>query len=249
LLRFPTSASARAAQSCAGFQRTDEAASMTGKTITLKTADGAEIGAYRAEPAGAPRGGLVVIQEAFGVNDYVRSVVERYAAEGYTSIAPMIYDRQERGVELGYEGDDLARARELRRGLQWNLIMADVAASIDAVSTSGKVGIIGYCVGGSVAWLAAQRLPVAAAVSYYGRDIVDLLEPKPACPVMLHYAETDHHIPLADVETVRAAYPAVPLYIYPGEHGFDCDLRANFHPESASVARQRSAAFLERHIG
>jgi len=222
---------------------------MTGKTVTLTTADGAEIGAYRADPAGKPRGGLVVIQEAFGVNAYVRSVVERYAAEGYRAIAPMIYDRQERGVELGYEGSDLDRARKLRRGLDWDQVTADVKAAIDAVAASGKVGIIGYCVGGSVAWIAAQRLPVAAAISYYGRDIVDWLEPKPACPVMLHYAETDHHIPLSNVETVRAAYPDLPIYVYPGEHGFDCDLRASFHPVSADLARRRSSAFLAQYVG
>ena len=222
---------------------------MTGKTITLTTAAGAKIGAYTEEPIGKPRGGLVVVQEAFGVNNYVRSVVERYAAEGYTSIAPMIYDRQERGVELGYEGEDLTRARNLRRGLVWDQVMADVKASIDAVAPSGKVGIIGYCVGGSVAWMAAQRLSVAAAISYYGRDIVDWLEPKPACPVMLHYAETDHHIPLSNVETVRAAYPELPIYVYPGEHGFDCDLRARFQPQSAALARQRSSDFLQRHVG
>lgn len=222
---------------------------MTGTTITLKTPDGAAIGAYLAQPAGKPRGGLVVIQEAFGVNAYVRSVAERYAAEGYSAIAPMIYDRQERGVELGYEGSDLDRARTLRRGLQWPQVMADVKAAMEAVSSSGKVGIIGYCVGGSAAWMAAQRLPVAAAISYYGRDIVDWLEPKPACPVMLHYAETDHHIPLSNVATVRAAYPELPIYIYPGEHGFDCDLRASFQPESAALARRRSAEFLAKHIG
>jgi carboxymethylenebutenolidase len=221
---------------------------MTGKTTNLRTADGAEIGAYIARPAGKARGGLVVIQEAFGVNDYVRSVVDRYAGEGYTSIAPMIYDRQERNVALGYEGGDLDRARKLRRGLAWDQVMADVRAAIDAVASSGKVGIIGYCVGGSVAWLAAQRLPVAAAISYYGRDIVDLLQPKPACPVMLHYAETDHHIPLSDVETVRAAYAEMPIYVYPGEHGFDCDLRASFQPESAALARQRSSEFLARYL-
>jgi len=229
------------------LQKASEA-SMTGKTVTLKAADGAEIGAYMAQPTGKPRGGLVVIQEAFGVNAYVCSVVERYVAEGYTSIAPMIYDRQERGVELGYEGEDLNHARNLRRGLDWDQVIADVKAAMDAVASSGKVGIIGYCVGGSVAWMAAQRLPVAAAISYYGRDIVDWLEPKPPCPVMLHYAETDNHIPLSNVETVRAAYPNLPIYVYPGQHGFDCDLRASFQPESAALARRRSSEFLAQHV-
>jgi carboxymethylenebutenolidase len=222
---------------------------MTCKTITLKAADGHELGAYIAQPAGRPRAGLVVIQEAFGVNAYVRSVVERFAADGYTSIAPMIYDRQERGVELGYEGDDLTRARKLRAGLVWDLVMADVKASIDAVASSSKVGIIGYCVGGSVAWLAAQHLPVAAAISYYGRDIVDWLKPEPACPVMLHYSEKDRHIPLSNVETVRAAYPSLPIYVYPAEHGFDRDLHASFHPQSAELARRRSSDFLALHLG
>lgn len=222
---------------------------MIGTTISLTSSDRQTIGAFLAVPPGQARGGMVVIQEAFGVNDYVRMVVERFASAGYVSIAPMIYDRQERGVELGYEGDDLTRARKLRAGLKWDDVRADVSAAIDAIKSSGKVGIIGYCVGGSVAWLAAQTLPVAAAVSYYGRDIVDWLEPKPACPVMLHYAENDNHIPLSDVETIRAAYPQLPVFVYPGEHGFDCNLRASFQPTSAELALERSLAFFGRYVG
>lgn len=220
-----------------------------GEQIALKTQDGHDVGAYRCAPSGRPRGGVVVVQEAFGVNAYVRSVVDRYAEQGYLAIAPALYDRQRRGAELGYEGDDLNTARNLRRALKWDEVLNDVAAAVRDANAAGKVGIVGFCVGGSVAWLAAQHLPVSAAVSYYGRDIVDFLSDPPRCPTMLHYADHDHHISPADVEKVRTAFPELPIYVYPGEHGFDCPTRAIFHAESARIAGARTLALFRKFVG
>lgn len=220
-----------------------------GEQIRLRTEDGHELGAYRSSPAGQPRGGVVIVQEAFGVNGYVRSVADRYAAQGYLAVAPALFDRQSPGIELGYESDDIAAARKLRAALKWDEVMYDTAAAVTAAGAAGKVGIVGFCVGGSVAWLAAQRLPVSAAVSYYGRDIVDFLSPPPRCPIMLHYAERDPHIALSDVEIVREAFPELPIYVFPGEHGFDCSSRASFQAESAQTAGARSLALMRKFVG
>lgn len=220
-----------------------------GGDIEITAGDGHRLGAYLAEPAMPARGGLVVIQEAFGVNGYVRSVCDRFASEGYLSIAPALYDRQRRGVTFGYEKSDLEAARQLRAGLVWDDVLKDVEAAVNEVATAGKVGIVGYCVGGSVAWLAAQYLDVAAAVSYYGRDIVGLCDKPPRCPAMLFFAERDAHIPLADVETIRATFPELPIYVLPGEHGFDCDKRPSFEPASARIARTRTLALFRKYIG
>jgi carboxymethylenebutenolidase len=215
----------------------------------LPAKDGHRLLAYQSQPVGDVRGGIVIIQEAFGVNNYVRSVVDRYAAHGYHAIAPALYDRQQTDVRLGYSGSDLAAARKLRGALDWDEVIADVEAAIAAVAPAGKVGIVGFCVGGSVAWLAATRLPVSAAVSYYGRDIVGFVDRRPRCPTMVHYAERDHHIPLSDVETVREAYPELPIYVFPGEHGFDCDARPSFNAESAATAGARTLALFRKFIG
>jgi carboxymethylenebutenolidase len=217
--------------------------------IVIEAADGHKLGAYLAQPSGKARGGLVVIQEAFGVNGHIRSVVERFAREGYSAIAPALYDRQTRKAELRYEGDDLAAARKLRAGLVWDDVLKDVDAAAREVATAGNVGIVGYCVGGSVAWLAGHHLKLAAVVSYYGRDIVDMLATPPKCPTMLHFAERDSHIPLADVERIREVFPEVPIYVFPGEHGFDCNVRDSFHPESSQIAGRRTQALFRKYVG
>lgn len=220
-----------------------------GGDIEITASDGHRLGAYLAEPPAPVRGGLVVVQEAFGVNGYVRSVCDRFASEGYLSIAPALYDRQRRGVTFGYEKSDIEAARQLRAGLVWDDVLKDVEAAVKTVARAGKVGIVGYCVGGSVAWLAAQHLPVSAAVSYYGRDIVGLLDKPPRCSSMLFFAERDAHIPLDDVETIRAVFPELPIYVLPGEHGFDCDRRPSFAPESARIARSRTLSLFRKYIG
>lgn len=220
-----------------------------GGDIEIVAGDGHRLGAYLAEPAGPARGGVVVIQEAFGVNGYVRSVCDRFASDGYLSIAPALYDRQRRAAAFGYAKSDLEAARQLRAGLVWDDVMKDVAAAVETVARAGKVGIVGYCVGGSVAWLAAQHQSVSAAVSYYGRDIVGMLDRPPRCPTMLFFAERDAHIPLDDVEIVRAAFPELPIYVLPGEHGFDCDQRPSFAADSARIARKRTLSLFRKYIG
>lgn len=215
----------------------------------LTARDGHRLSAYQSRPLAAVRGGIVVVQEAFGVNDYVRSVVDRYAKEGYHAIAPALYDRQRADVRLGYQGSDLVAARNFRAALDWDQVVADVGAAVEAVASAGRVGVVGFCVGGSIAWLAAAHLPVSAAVSYYGRDIVEFFDRPPRCPTMMHYAERDHHIPLGDVEAVREAYPELPIYVFPGEHGFDCDARPSYEVGSAALARARTLFLFRKYVG
>ncbi len=219
-----------------------------GETIELTAADGHRLGAYLARPAGAPKAGLVVVQEIFGVNRHIRAVTEGFAADGYLAIAPALFDRRERGLELGYEAEDVARGRELKAATSWEEAAQDVAAAITAVTDAGPVGVIGYCWGGSIAWLAACRLPVAAAVGYYGGQIRELSGETPRCPVLLHFGAQDAAIPLEDVDEVRRLHPEVPIHLYPAGHGFNCDLRGSYHPESAALARERSLAFLAEHL-
>jgi carboxymethylenebutenolidase len=220
-----------------------------GCDIVVDTEDGHRVGAYLAQPSGPVRGGLVVIQEAFGVNGYIRSVADGYAAQGYLSIAPSLYDRQMPGAQFGYATEDLDLARKLRARLIWSDVLKDVDAATNEVAPAGKVGIVGYCVGGSVAWLAGHHLKLAATVSYYGRDIVGFLDRPPRCPGLLHFAQRDVHIPLDDVETIRNAFPELPIYVYPGEHGFACDARPCYEPESTRIAGCRTLALFRKYIG
>ena len=220
-----------------------------GETIELTAADGHRLGAYLARPAGAPRAGLVVVQEIFGVNRHIRAVTEGFARDGYLAVAPALFDRRERGLELGYEAEDVARGRTLKGATSWEEAALDTGAAMATVEEAGKVGVAGYCWGGSIAWLAACRLPAAAAVGYYGGQVRELSGETPHCPVMLHFGEQDAAIPLEDVEAVRRRHPEVPIHLYPAGHGFNCDLRGSYHAESAALARERSLAFLAEHLG
>jgi len=220
-----------------------------GEEVTLTAADGHVFDAYLASPQENARGALVIIQETFGVTEYVRSVCDRFAAQAYAAIAPAIYDRQKRGANLTEsDPESLAEARRLRKGLIWKDVLADVGAAIERVRGAGRVGVVGYCVGGSIAWLAAASLPVAAASAYYGRDIVNFLDQLPKCPVELHFGDRDHLIPPADVERIRAAFPGMPAYVYPAGHGFD-GAGARHHAECAKLARERTLAFIRAHVG
>ncbi|MFQ5972553.1 MAG: dienelactone hydrolase family protein [Alphaproteobacteria bacterium] len=223
---------------------------MSGQTITLTAADGHSLSAYRSDPEGEPRAGLVVIQEIFGVNAHMRSVTDRFADEGYAALAPAMFDRVERGVEMDYDADSMAHGRELRGRTTLDQIVLDVNAAVDAVSAAGKVGVVGYCWGGSIAWLAAARSPVDAAVGYYGGQVHELRGETPRCPVMLHFGEEDHAIPLSDVDEVKRMYPDVPIYTYAGAgHGFNCEVRASYHPDAALAAQARTLAFFGEHLG
>jgi carboxymethylenebutenolidase len=221
--------------------------------ITLKAEDGHAFGAYEAKPAGKARGGIVLIQEIFGVNAHIRSVSDRYAADGYHVIAPAIFDRAEPGVELGYSKPDVDRGVALRRDISLDDMLLDIAACVAALKASGKVAIIGYCLGGSLAWLAAARLPgLSAAVGYYGGMIAGSLGDKPAVPVMLHFGKEDGGIPAADVEKIKAASdPAkVQVFLYAGAgHAFNRDGTPVYHAEAAKLALERTQAFLAKHVG
>jgi carboxymethylenebutenolidase len=209
----------------------------------LTAADGHRFDAHFALPKGKPRGGLVVVQEAFGVNAYVKAVCERFAAEGYACLAPALYDRQERNAAFdSHEGENLAKARKLRAGLVWADVLKDMAASVERLREFGRVGVVGYCAGGSVAWLAALELDISAVSSYYGRDVVDFLERKPRCPVILHFGAHDPLIPMKDVEKIKAGFPDA-VHVYPAGHGFDRE-----DSDAARLARRRTLEHFERHL-
>ena len=221
-----------------------------GKMIELSAGDGHKFAAYRAEPKGKPLGGLIVVQEIFGVNSHIKSVADGYAADGYLAIAPAFFDRVERGLDIGYTPADIERGRVFIPKMQWDTVMKDAAAARDNIKSAGKVGIVGYCWGGTVSWVAAARLSgIAGALCYYGGGIPGLIGEQPKCPVMFHWGETDHAIAIADAKKVAAAHPKAQSFIYQAGHGFNCDQRGSYHAESAKLARSRSLEFLRKHIG
>ena len=222
-----------------------------GETVRLRANDGHELGAYRARAKGRPRGGLVVIQEIFGVNDHIRRVADGYAEAGYSVIAPALFDRVGHDIQLGYEDADIQRGRALKEKCGIDEALADIAAARAAVADAGKVGVVGYCWGGFLAWLAATRLDrVAASISYYGGGVHTAAAEKPRCPVLMHFGEHDHAIPPESVDAVRSQnHPGVEIHLYPAGHGFNCDERGSYDAESASIALERSLAFLGSHIG
>ena len=221
-----------------------------GKDITLTASDGFKLGGYRADPAGAPKGAIVVIQEIFGVNHHIRSVCDRLAAEGYVAIAPSIFDRTQPNFQSGYSPDEVANARKFIASPDWPAMLRDTQAAIDAAKNVGPIGIIGFCLGGSIAYVAAAKLSgLSAAVGYYGGAIVRFADDKPQAPTQLHFGEKDAGIPLADVETVKSKRPEVEVFIYPGaQHGFHCDERASYDKASADIAWPRSLAFFDKHM-
>jgi carboxymethylenebutenolidase len=217
---------------------------------TLKAEDGHQLDAYVARPSGEPVAALVVLQEIFGVNAHIRSVADSYAKDGFLAVAPALFDRIERGVDLKYEGEDMQKAIALSRKLNMDDMLKDTSAAIDYARTQSgkKTGVIGYCLGGSIAWLCACRFNIDAAVGYYGGYIPQFVGEQPKCPVMLHFGKKDNHIPLGAVDKIRAAHPDVRIYLYDAGHGFNCDARASYDPGSAKVARERSLAFLKKSL-
>jgi carboxymethylenebutenolidase len=222
-----------------------------GQTITLKAKDGHSFGAYRADPEGKPRGAMVVIQEIFGVNHHIKNVADRYAALGFVAIAPQVFDRAEKNFETGYDQPSMEKGRAARGKVTNEQLLMDTQAAIDAVKSAGKVGIIGYCMGGSVAFLAACKLDgLSAAVGYYGGAVAASCEEKPRIPTMLHFGEQDQSIPLTDVDKIKKARPETPVFVYSGAgHGFHCDERASFNAEAAQVAACRSQEFFAKNMG
>ncbi len=222
-----------------------------GETITLKAEDGHTLGGYRGAPTGAPRGGLVIVQEIFGVNSHIKRVCDGFAADGYVALAPAIFDRAEPGFATGYRPEDIEHGRSVRSKVSLEDMVKDVRAAVRALASQGlKVGVVGYCLGGTVAWLAATRIDgVSCAVGYYGGGIADAADEQPRCPVLLHFGETDQSIPPEHHKRIAAAHPDVPMHIYPvAGHGFNCDERASYHAPSAALARRRTLEFLAGHM-
>lgn len=222
-----------------------------GETVRLKASDGHELDAYVSRPSQMPVAGLVVIQEAFGVNRHIRAVADGYAKDGFLTVAPALFDRIQRNVELGYEAADLQKGIALARQSSPSVAVTDVAAALEYLRkhTAKQCGVIGYCFGGTVAWLAATRLDPGAAVGYYGGYISHFGQENPRCPVMLHFGTLDKHIPREDIDRVQVAHPEVQVFWYEADHGFNCDARAAYNAAAAKQARERSLEFLKKHLG
>ena len=220
--------------------------SAVGEFTTLMARDGHEFNAWLAAPRGPPRGAVVVAQEIFGVNRHIRAVADGFAAAGYVTIAPCLFDRIRRGIELGYSEQETQEGRGYRLQIPQEKALVDLTSSINVVKHAGHVAVVGYCWGGTLAWLAACELPVTCAVSYYGGQIKDHLAKPPRRPVLYHFGEKDPYIPPADVEKIRAADPHGEFHMYPADHGFNCDERASYHAASAALAHERTLEFLAR---
>jgi carboxymethylenebutenolidase len=225
-----------------------------GNFIDLKAADGFVFPAYVAQPAGAPKGGIVVVQEIFGVNSHIRSVADGYAAQGYLAVAPATFHRVKPGVDLGYSPDDMGAGMALKAAVE-SLpspgVMQDIQAAIQHAAQAGKVGIVGYCWGGLLTWRAACMLDgLSAAAPYYGGGVTtpDEVARVPRVPVMAHFGDQDHWISLESVEAFKRAHPDVEVHIYHANHGFNCDQRASYDAASAKLARERTLAFFGKHL-
>ena len=223
-----------------------------GKNITLKASDGHELSAYRADPAGTPKGCMIVLQEIFGVNDHIRDVANRVASSGYIALAPCMQDRAQKGFEVGYTPAEIEKGREVRGKVKNEDSLKDLQAAFDYLKSqnAGKVGAVGFCWGGSLAWMAATNIDgLAVAVAYYGGEVANNATAKAKCPVMFHFGEKDMSIPMDKVELVRKSQPDHPLYVYPAGHGFSCDARGSFDKASHELALERSKAFVAKNMG
>lgn len=225
---------------------------MIGRHISLRAGDGHSLGAYEARSDAPPRGGIVLLQEIFGVTAHIQSVCNGYAAQGYHVVAPALFDRVSPGLELGYSKDDAATGRAMRARISWEQVFADVVAAQTQLLASGKTAVLGYCWGGTVAWRGATQLPnVAGAVCYYATGIEPYVAEQPRCPVLMHFGDND---PIATPDHARQLCAAhtdasVRIHTYPASHGFNCDEIANFHAPSAALALRRSLAFLASVMG
>jgi carboxymethylenebutenolidase len=222
-----------------------------GANIRLTAEDGHQLGAYVAESTGAALGAVVVVQEIFGVNRHIRSVADDYASQGFRAIAPALFDRVEPKLELGYNSADASRGMKIANQIGMEDALKDVAAAITHAGNAlrgKKVGVVGYCFGGTLAWLAATRLNPHAAVCYYGGRIAQYAAEVPRCPVMLHFGSKDPHIPSSEIEKIQRTHPELPVHLYDAGHGFNCDQRKDYAPQAASLARQRSLDFFRTNL-
>lgn len=227
-----------------------------GHMISLRASDEHELGAYVAEPSGTPKGAVVIVQEIFGVNPHIKRVVDSYAAQGYYAIAPALFDRFKRDIELTYSGLDMAEAFALYKLLSTESALKDVAAAFEqAQKATGKTAVVGFCFGGLMSWLSATRGPSVGmnpvcCVAYYPGGIGGVAEEQPTCPVMVHIGKEDSHIDEEQRAKFVAAHPEVPTYFYEGaEHGFNCDARDAYNAEQAAIAQQRTNEFLAKYLG
>jgi carboxymethylenebutenolidase len=215
-----------------------------GKMIRLKAADGHELDAYLAEPKGEAKGGVVLVQEIFGVTNHIKRVADQYAAQGYRVVAPAMFDRIKRDITLEYS--EIQKGIEYMQQLKWPDTLADIEAAANEVRAAGSAAVVGYCWGGTVAHVAASDLDLDAAVSYYGGGVAKMLDKKPRAPIMYHFGDQDASIPLADIEKIKKANPKSPLFVYRGAgHCYNCDERASYSALDAKVAFDRSVEFLD----
>jgi carboxymethylenebutenolidase len=222
-----------------------------GTMITMTMSDGAEIGVYHVEPTGKRRGGLVLIQEIFGVTDHIKECCDSYAAEGYEVLGPALYDREAPGFAVSYSPEDIQKAIKIARGEHpFDLSIADAGTCIDALKSKGPVFITGYCYGGSVTWAAACKCDgLAAASGFYGGNIAQMSDWQPKCPTILHFGEHDHGIPMDAIDKIKKAHPEVSVYVYDAGHGFNSDRRTDYNPEAAKLARARTLELFRKNGG
>ncbi|MGH6872215.1 MAG: dienelactone hydrolase family protein [Rhizomicrobium sp.] len=222
-----------------------------GKMITMTMSDGAGIGVYHVEPKGKRRGGVVLIQEIFGVTDHIKECCDGFANEGYEVLGPALYDREAPGFQASYEPDDIQKAIKIARGEHpFDLSIKDSGTCIDALKAKGPVFITGYCYGGSVTWAAACKCDgLAAASGYYGGNIAQMADWQPKCPTILHFGEHDHGIPMDAIDKIKKAHPEVPVYVYDAGHGFNSDRRTDYNPEAAKLARKRTLELFRKNGG
>jgi carboxymethylenebutenolidase len=218
-----------------------------GKMIRLKAKDGHELDAYLAEPKGKAKGGVVVVQEIFGVNNHIKRVADQYAAQGYKAVAPAMFDRIERNITLEYS--EVQKGIEYMQQLRWPDTLADLEAAANEARDAGSAAVVGFCWGGTVAHVGASDLDLDAAISYYGGGVAKMLDKKPQCPIMYHFGDQDASIPMPDVEKIKKANPDSAFFVYPGAgHGFNCDERGSYSAKDAKVAFDRSIEFLNEQI-
>ena len=224
---------------------------MAGTLIQISARDGHELDAYLARPASTPRGGIVIGQEMYGLTDYLRDTCDFFATQGYAAIAPALYDRRERGLVLEYNKANHDLAQTIYKKWNWDHALDDLDAGKQAIAEAGHIAIVGYCWGGTLAWLAACRRAYKIAVAYYGSMMPDFATEKPRCPVECHIGAADTTMPPARIELFRQAQPNIPIHMYPGaEHGFDNPSRANrYHGVACKLARERTLAFLAQYLG
>ncbi|MBH67568.1 MAG: carboxymethylenebutenolidase [Rhodospirillaceae bacterium] len=220
-----------------------------GEKIKITSIDGHIFDTYLAQPKGVAKGGIVLVQEIFGVNEHIRRVADKYAREGYLVGVPALFDRFGPGIELGYGPEGREKGKELREKIGNELPLTDISAVLNLVSSSGKVGLVGYCWGGTLSWLAVCKIKgFSCASSYYGGGIAALADLKPQCPVIFHFGEQDHFITLQEVEILKNNQPDCPVYLYPAGHGFNCEQRNSFEETSSQIAEERTLKHFSEHM-